>query len=212
MPEPLEAAYRRLHESSEGRIVVGTLDDVVLGYAVGEVEALADGRRLGRVHEVFVDEGARGVGLGEAILGDLVAWFTERGCVGIDAPALPGHRQAKNFFEGHGFVARLLVMHHRTAGAGAEPAGGGVRPEVAVGGVVVRDGPDGRPADLLLVERGRGAGVGRWSVPGRARRTGASRPPTPSCARWPRRPAWPCGSTASWAGSSASTPRAAGTT
>ena len=41
-----------------------------------------------------------------------------------------------------------------------------MRPEVAVGAVVVRDGPDGRPADLLLVERGRGAGVGRWSVPG----------------------------------------------
>jgi 8-oxo-dGTP diphosphatase len=41
-----------------------------------------------------------------------------------------------------------------------------VTPEVAVGGVVVRDGSDGRPADLLLVERGRGAGVGRWSVPG----------------------------------------------
>jgi ADP-ribose pyrophosphatase YjhB (NUDIX family) len=41
-----------------------------------------------------------------------------------------------------------------------------VRPEIAVGGVVVRDGPDGRPADLLLVERGRGAGAGRWSVPG----------------------------------------------
>ncbi len=39
-------------------------------------------------------------------------------------------------------------------------------PEVAVGGIVLREGPDGRPADLLLVQRGRGPGVGRWSVPG----------------------------------------------
>jgi len=36
----------------------------------------------------------------------------------------------------------------------------GQRPEVAVGGVVVRDGR------LLLVRRGRGAGIGLWSVPG----------------------------------------------
>jgi GNAT superfamily N-acetyltransferase len=99
------------------------LDDVVLGYAVGEVEALADGRCLGRVHEVFVDEGARGIGLGAAILDDLVGWFGERGCVGVDAPALPGHRQAKNFFEGHGFVARLLVMHHPIGATGVGAAG-----------------------------------------------------------------------------------------
>ena len=34
------------------------------------------------------------------------------------------------------------------------------RPEVSVGAVVVRDGR------LLLVRRGRGAAVGKWSVPG----------------------------------------------
>jgi GNAT superfamily N-acetyltransferase len=73
---------------------------------------------------VFVEEGARGVGLGEAILEDLVAWFADRGCVGVDAPALPGHRQAKNFFEAHGFVARLLVMHHPTAPTPPTPPAG----------------------------------------------------------------------------------------
>jgi 8-oxo-dGTP diphosphatase len=34
------------------------------------------------------------------------------------------------------------------------------RPEVSVGAIVVQDG------QLLLVRRGRGAAVGRWSVPG----------------------------------------------
>ncbi|HEX6787366.1 MAG TPA: NUDIX domain-containing protein [Acidimicrobiales bacterium] len=36
----------------------------------------------------------------------------------------------------------------------------GPHPEVCVGGVVVHDGK------LLLVRRGRGAGIGLWSVPG----------------------------------------------
>jgi hypothetical protein len=33
--------------------------------------------------------------------------------VGIDAFALPGMRETKNFFEGSGFTARLLVMHRQ---------------------------------------------------------------------------------------------------
>jgi hypothetical protein len=41
----------------------------------------------------------------------VVAWCAARGCAGVDAPALPGNRPAKAFFEDNGFVARLLVMH-----------------------------------------------------------------------------------------------------
>ncbi len=39
-------------------------------------------------------------------------------------------------------------------------AGGDLRPEVCVGAVVIHDGR------LLLVQRGRGAGQGLWSIPG----------------------------------------------
>jgi hypothetical protein len=50
----------------------------------------------------------------------LVAFCTARGCVGIDALALPGHRAAKNFFEESGFTARALVMHRPLAGGGED--------------------------------------------------------------------------------------------
>lgn len=46
------------------------------------------------------------------------------------------------------------------AGPGSATGGAAARPEVAVGAVVVRDGK------LLLVQRGRGAAVGQWSLPG----------------------------------------------
>jgi GNAT superfamily N-acetyltransferase len=96
-------------------VVAGTVDDVVVGLAAGCVERLRDGRALGVIRELFVEPEARGVAVGEAMMGQLLDWFREQGCVGVDALALPGARATKNFFEASGFSARLLVMHHRLA-------------------------------------------------------------------------------------------------
>jgi hypothetical protein len=52
--------------------------------------------------------------------GELVAFCAGRGCVGIDALALPGHRAAKNFFEESGFTARAIVMHRSLNGRDGE--------------------------------------------------------------------------------------------
>ena len=98
-------------------VVVGTIDDVVVGYAVGRVDALREGGRLGVIEELYVEPEARGVAVGERMMDDLLPWFADRGCVGIDAVALPGARATKNFFERSGFSARLLVMHHRLGSA-----------------------------------------------------------------------------------------------
>ena len=67
--------------------------------------------RLGVIEEIYVETEARAVGVGELLVERLVAFCVDAGCVGVDAAALPGHRQAKNFFERAGFTARLLVMH-----------------------------------------------------------------------------------------------------
>ncbi len=112
-PEPLEDAYGALLETDDARLVVGTLDSVVIGFGAAEVEVLRSGEALGVVTDLFVEPGARAVGVGEALAGDLVEFCTARGCVGVDAFALPGHRAAKNFFEESGFTARAIVMHRR---------------------------------------------------------------------------------------------------
>ena len=111
-PGPPADAYGALLGDPAACVIVGTLDDVVIGFGVATVEPLADGRRLGVVSELFVDEEARAVGVGEAMLESLVAFCVREGCVGVDAFALPGHRAAKNFFEESGFTARAIVMHH----------------------------------------------------------------------------------------------------
>jgi GNAT superfamily N-acetyltransferase len=84
---------------------------VTVAYGTAWIDHLRDGSRLGVIDEIYVETGARGVGVGETLVERLVAFCRHAGCSGIDATALPGHREAKNFFERAGFSARLLVMH-----------------------------------------------------------------------------------------------------
>ena len=130
--------------------------------AVGFASAKCDRARqhpIGVIEAIYVEPSARLVGVGEAMLDVVVAWFAERGCQGVDAPALPGSRPAKAFFEDHGFVARLLTMHHPLPASGRESMAE-LRPELCVGAVAVDED------QLLLIRRGHGPAQGLWSVPG----------------------------------------------
>lgn len=111
-PGPPAEVYGALLTDPATCVIVGTIDDVVVGFGVVSLETLADDGRLGVVSEMFVDAEARAVGVGEAMLEAMVAFCVREGCVGVDAFALPGHRAAKNFFEESGFTARAIVMHH----------------------------------------------------------------------------------------------------
>jgi ribosomal protein S18 acetylase RimI-like enzyme len=90
---------------------VGTIDEVVVGFASVAIERLHDGSRLGVIDGLGVLMDARGVGVGEAMLDEVVAFCRREHCRGIDSYALPGTRETKNFFETFGFTARLLVVH-----------------------------------------------------------------------------------------------------
>lgn len=109
--EPLEDAYRSLLERDDAAVVVGTIHGSLVGFGTAEIETLADGTRLGHLDDLYVEPDARSVGVGEAVLAALVEFCRGSGCDAIDATALPGHRSAKNFFEGAGFTARALTMH-----------------------------------------------------------------------------------------------------
>lgn len=110
---PVAETLARDFDDPGAVVLAGTIDDAIVGYAVGRTEVLRDGSLLGLVDDLYVVEGARGVAVGEVMMDELLAWFRARGCAGVDATALPGNRATKNFFERSGFTARLLVMHHR---------------------------------------------------------------------------------------------------
>jgi len=109
--EPLEDSLSADVANTDVLVLAGEIDGAMIGYAVASTEVLADGSVLARLTDVYVEPEARGVGVGEAMLDAVVAWATERNCIGIDALALPGNRETKNFFESFGLVARAIVVH-----------------------------------------------------------------------------------------------------
>jgi GNAT superfamily N-acetyltransferase len=110
---------RRITEAPDEAVWTGRFADATVGYAISRTEELRDGAKLGVVEELYVEPAARGVGVGEALIEAMLAWFRSNGCTGVDALALPGHRATKNFFEESGFTARLLVMHRSLDTEGA---------------------------------------------------------------------------------------------
>ncbi len=96
---------------SDTLVLVGTIDDVVVGHLVATRHDLPDGSTISTVRDLFVQQPARGVGVGERLLALAVEDATKHGCAGIDARALPGDRATKNFFESFGLVARSISVH-----------------------------------------------------------------------------------------------------
>ena len=116
--EPLDAAIVAAvgHEDPTVHAVVGTVDDVVVGYGIMHLEDLHDGHPLAVVTDLYVDPEARAIGIGEAMMDLLIAEARAAGAVGIDAIALPGDRHTKNFFETFGLTARAIVVHRSLEG------------------------------------------------------------------------------------------------
>lgn len=100
------------HDSPGRMCWVGEIDGVPVGFVDARLVELPDGGRVARVEMIYVEPDARGVGVGDELMSIVCTWATRCGAEGIDALALPGTRETKNFFEAHGFVTRLLVMHH----------------------------------------------------------------------------------------------------
>jgi GNAT superfamily N-acetyltransferase len=110
-PAPQEGTLRSALDWPDHEVAVGTLDGVVVGYGVARAETLLDGGLLGVIEDIYVDPGARAVGVGETLMNHLIDWCRAKGCFGVDSLALPGDRDTKNFFESFGLVARAIVVH-----------------------------------------------------------------------------------------------------
>ena len=111
---PVDDSLQAALDDPDAHLYVGEIDGVPVGFLMARDEALlphAGGRRVAAVRLIFTLEGARGVGVGEAMISLFLEEALARGLRDFDAHVSPGHRLSKNFFESNGFKARSIVMH-----------------------------------------------------------------------------------------------------
>ncbi len=110
LPSPVAGAIAALVASNA--ITVGTIDGQLVGFFVGDERTLVDGEKpVGVIRYIFTEPEARGVGLADEMFKHGVGKLADRGIEVFDATVSPGHREAKNFYEAHGFSARSITMH-----------------------------------------------------------------------------------------------------
>lgn len=100
--------------SGDRTALVGMINNEIFGFAtlrVKELNSISPTRPLAVLEELFVEESARDVGVGAALMNAAIEWAHDKGCSGIDSATLPGDRQTKNFFESFGLVARTIIVH-----------------------------------------------------------------------------------------------------
>ena len=91
-----------------GFTLVASVDGVAVGFLTARTTRVGTAQ-VACVVRVFVTAAARRVGIGDALIAVAGETARERGCVRIDALALPGDRDTKNLYERNGIVARLIT-------------------------------------------------------------------------------------------------------
>lgn len=112
---PGERAIRSRLADPSCTVLVGLFTGEIVGMAAGHKPPgpTGDTGSAAVIDCCYVEEAARGVGVGTALVEVLVDQFTQWGCTGVDAVALPGDRATKQLYEHAGFKARLLTLHRR---------------------------------------------------------------------------------------------------
>lgn len=113
--EPVASHIASALEQDESWLFLGEIDGVTVGFIWATLEDMltrAEGSRIGRMRLIYTQPEARGVGVGHSMLEHVLGLLRPLGIRYFDAPAGPGQRVTKNFFEAHGFAARSIIMHH----------------------------------------------------------------------------------------------------
>jgi ribosomal protein S18 acetylase RimI-like enzyme len=117
LEEPVERGYEwwlgRELENDRAMLLVATIDDAVVGYVYATIEArdwalLLD--RYAGLHDIYVDDAARGRGVGEALLTAAIEELRERGAPRVVLMSAVQNESAQRLFARMGFRPTMIEM------------------------------------------------------------------------------------------------------
>lgn len=88
-----------------GLVLVAGVGTTIMGSATAQIH----GNRADIVN-IYVEPDAREIGIGDALLSQLVGELRRRKVSYVNAQALPGDRATKNLFERHGLIAQTIIV------------------------------------------------------------------------------------------------------
>lgn len=117
LEEPVERGYEwwlgRELENSDALVMVATIDDAIVGYVYATIEKRDWNLLLDRytgLHDIYVDESARGHGVGEKLLHALLAEVRRRGSPRVVLMSAVQNQGAQRLFAKVGFRPTMVEM------------------------------------------------------------------------------------------------------
>ena len=98
----LAVTARLQQRINDSIVIIGEIKEVPVGVAVLDLRRPSDhigDAPIAVIEEIYTMADARGVGVGSAMITTAVEWCRSVGARGIEAIALPGDRNTKNFFK-----------------------------------------------------------------------------------------------------------------
>jgi diamine N-acetyltransferase len=99
-----------LKNAASGLMRVELAVDEETAKAVGYLVSSVNSEKLGTVESIFVSEGYRGLGVGESLMKNALAWMDQNGIVEKIVEVTVGNEQVYGFYERFGFLPRQTLL------------------------------------------------------------------------------------------------------
>jgi ribosomal protein S18 acetylase RimI-like enzyme len=112
-----EAGYQWFLETQLGNaeacLLVAERDAAIVGYVYAAAEPLSWKElrdKAGYIHDIYVEDAGRSVGVGAQLLEQAIAWLKDRGMPRVLLWTAAPNARARALFEAHGFRATMVEM------------------------------------------------------------------------------------------------------
>jgi diamine N-acetyltransferase len=99
-----------LKKAACGLMRVNVAVDELSGVAVGYLVSSVTSEKIGCVESIFVSETYRGIGVGDKLMRNALAWMEENGAVEKVLEVTVGNEQAYGFYGRYGFLPRQTLL------------------------------------------------------------------------------------------------------